>query len=82
MAAIVMAATVSGRPTSSLVVLGVATGLVILLRPAMVHSVGLQLSVAATAGIVREITGKRRQRVYAYTDYLAILSEGTEPLPR
>jgi len=31
-------------------------------------------------GIVREITGQRRHRVFAYDQYLAILSEGTEPL--
>ena len=31
-------------------------------------------------GIVRELTGKRRNRVYAYDRFLAILSEGTEPL--
>jgi len=31
-------------------------------------------------GIAREITGKRRDRVFAYDDYLKILSEGTEPL--
>ena len=31
-------------------------------------------------GIAREITGKRRNRVFAYQAYLAILSEGTEPL--
>jgi Fic family protein len=31
-------------------------------------------------GIVREITGKKRNRVFAYDRYLAILSEGTEPL--
>ena len=29
-------------------------------------------------GIVREITGQRRNRVFAYDRYLAILSEGTE----
>jgi Fic family protein len=29
-------------------------------------------------GIVREITGRRRGRIYAYDEYLAILSEGTE----
>jgi len=29
-------------------------------------------------GIAREPTGKRRNRVYAYDRYLAILSEGTE----
>ncbi|MFO3796605.1 MAG: Fic family protein [Anaerolineales bacterium] len=31
-------------------------------------------------GIVREITGQRRNRVFAYQDYLNILSEGTEAL--
>ncbi len=31
-------------------------------------------------GITREITGRKRQRVFAYTRYLAILNEGTEPL--
>ena len=30
--------------------------------------------------IAREITGKRRNRVFTYDQYLAILSEGTEPL--
>lgn len=29
-------------------------------------------------GIVREVTGKRRNRVFAYSSYLAILDEGTE----
>jgi len=33
-------------------------------------------------GIVREVTGKRRKRLYRYTRYLEILDEGTEPLPR
>jgi Fic family protein len=32
-------------------------------------------------GIVGEVTGRRRGRVFAYTAYLAILAEGTEPLP-
>jgi Fic family protein len=32
-------------------------------------------------GIVREVTGKRRRRVFAYVRYLDILSEGTEPIP-
>ena len=34
----------------------------------------------ATLGIVRELTGRRRDRVFAYDRYLAILNEGTEPL--
>ncbi len=33
-------------------------------------------------GIVREITGRERGRLFAYDHYLAILSEGTEPLPK
>lgn len=31
-------------------------------------------------GIVREMTGRRRNRFFAYSRYLKILSEGTEPL--
>ncbi len=33
-------------------------------------------------GIVKETTGRQRGRLYSYTEYLAILDEGTEPLPR
>lgn len=29
-------------------------------------------------GIVRELTGKRRNRLYGYTGYLDVLNEGTE----
>ena len=32
------------------------------------------------AGIARELTGGRRNRVFAYDRYLAMLNEGTEPL--
>ncbi|BCH22902.1 Fic family protein [Mesorhizobium sp. L-8-3] len=32
-------------------------------------------------GIVEEITGRKRGRVFGYHRYLAILSEGTDPLP-
>jgi Fic family protein len=46
---------------------------------------GLSFPAAASAmellaelGIARELTGKRRNRVFAYDRYLAILSEGTE----
>jgi Fic family protein len=31
-------------------------------------------------GVLREITGKRRRRLFVYEAYLKILSEGTEPL--
>jgi Fic family protein len=34
----------------------------------------------AGAGIVREITGKRRGRIYSYEQYLRVLAEGTAPL--
>lgn len=33
-----------------------------------------------TMGIVTEITGKRRERVFVYHEYLSILNEGAEPL--
>lgn len=32
-------------------------------------------------GIVDEVTGRRRGRVFGYRRYLAILSEGTDPIP-
>ena len=31
-------------------------------------------------GITRELTGQRRNRVFVYDAYLAILNEGGEPL--
>ena len=31
-------------------------------------------------GLVRELTGKKRNRVFIYDEYLAVLSEGTEPI--
>lgn len=33
-----------------------------------------------TLGVVREITGRQRDRMFAYSRYLEILSEGTEPI--
>jgi len=35
-----------------------------------------------TLGIVREITGRQRDRIYLYDQYVRILDKGTEPLPR
>jgi len=32
-------------------------------------------------GIVRELTGKRRHRLYSYAQNFATLDRGTEPLP-
>lgn len=38
------------------------------------------LLLLADLGIARELTGKKRNRVFGYTGYLDILSEGTEAL--
>lgn len=35
-----------------------------------------------TLGVAREVTGRQRDRIYVYDRLVAILSEGTEPLPR
>jgi Fic family protein len=35
----------------------------------------------AKIGVVRETTGRQRGRIYAYSDYLALLDRGTDPLP-
>jgi len=43
-------------------------------------TVNAALSDLERLGVVEEITGKRRGRVFAYRRYLAILNEGTEPL--
>lgn len=39
------------------------------------------MTALVNAGLARELTGYRRNRVFAYDQYLAILGEGTEPLP-
>ena len=51
------------------------------------HRTGLSFPSAAKGmealvglGIARELTGQRRNRIFAYDRYLSILSEGTEPL--
>jgi len=33
-------------------------------------------------GLLREIAGKQRHRLFVYDPYPAILNEGTQPLPR
>jgi Fic family protein len=53
-----------------------AIGMLKLSKPT-VHAAFTQLE---KLGLLREITGGARNRVFAYKDYLAILSEGTEPL--
>lgn len=53
----------------------------------LVERAGVNYQTAARAvqalqglGVVREITGRQRNRVFAYDGYLAILNEGAEPL--
>lgn len=41
-------------------------------------TVNTALAALETLGIVKEVTGKRRGRVFAYTDFLKILDDGTE----
>lgn len=43
-------------------------------------TVNLAVSNLEKIGVIREITGRQRDRLFAYTNYLAILAEGTEPL--
>ena len=43
-------------------------------------TIGKALDVLESQKIVSETTGRRRNRVYRYDRYLAILNEGTEPL--
>lgn len=66
-------ASLVGRPLASVQDLCARTGL-------SFPAVGSALELLAELGIVRELTGKRRNRVFAYDRYLAMLSEGTEPL--
>lgn len=54
----------------------------------LVERTGLTMPTVNTAledldrlGIVTEITGRRRNRVFSYKVYLAILDEGTQPIP-
>ncbi len=58
----------------------------ILSVPVASEDAGLSFQAAASAmdtlarhGIAREITGKRRGRIFAYDAYLSLLTEGTDP---
>ena len=61
------------RPLSTIKRLSAQTGL---------SAPGVTASVTALVklGLVREITGRKRGRVFAYHDYLALLQQGDEPL--
>jgi Fic family protein len=45
-------------------------------------TVNAALSQLKQIGILSEVTGRKRERVYAYRRYLDVLGEGAEPLPR
>ena len=63
------------RPVASAPQLAARTGLAM-------PTVNSVLAALEPLGIVRELTGRRRGRLFSYAPYLAILSEGTEPLSR
>lgn len=43
-------------------------------------TVSKAMEVLQANGIARELTGQRRNRVFAYSEYLAVMNEGAEPL--
>lgn len=61
------------KPVASLQVFGEMTGL-------SVPTVTRAMLTLAEMGVVRELTGRKRNRLFGYTRYLEILSEGTETL--
>jgi hypothetical protein len=44
------------------------------------NTVGKVMKGLVAAGLIKELTGQRRNRLFSYPAYLKILSEGTEPL--
>lgn len=61
------------RPLATLPALAKRTG-------ASYPTIARAVEALENLGIVGEITGRKRERVFAYTSYLDILNEGTEPL--
>lgn len=61
------------RPVISSPVAVKATGLV-------PNTVGKALRALIEIGLVKELTGQKRNRLYSYPRYLDVLSEGTEPI--
>ena len=59
----------------------------ILSIPAAAEKIGISMPTVAKSlehmqalGMLREITGRQRHRLFVYDGYLAILAEGTEPI--
>jgi len=61
------------RPIQSIGSLAKSTGL-------SLPTAGSSIETLVELGIARELTGKRRDRLFVYDRYLNVLSEGTEPL--
>lgn len=61
------------RPLATMKQLASSTGL-------SIPTVAKSLDALAQIGIVREVTGRQRNRAFGYHRYVAILGEGTEPL--
>jgi Fic family protein len=61
------------RPVTTLREISARTGL-------SFPAVASGMSILTKLGIAKEITGKKRDRVFVYDRYLAILGEGTKPL--
>jgi Fic family protein len=78
-----------GRAAGSVLrVFQLAQDTLVLSVPHAAQKLGISFPTASAAvhhlvklGILKEISGKQRDRIYAYGAYLAILSEGTEPIP-
>lgn len=79
-----------GRPVvSALRVYGLLQKRVILSFPRAARELGITQPTVTTAmnhllrlGVVRETTGRRRNKLYVYDAYLTILGEGAEPIPK
>jgi len=77
-----------GRPAASVLrVFGHMQRNPIVSIPAAAQSIGISAPTVAKSlarmqnlGMLREITGRQRHRLFVYDAYLAILSEGTEPI--
>lgn len=61
------------RPVVSPAAVGLATGMA-------ASTVSKVMNELASKGLVRELTGQKRNRVFSYDRYLKVLEEGTEPL--
>ena len=60
------------RPVSTIPAIGAVTG-------QSPHTVGKMLDAMIELGLVREVTGMKRNRIYEYTAYLELLNREGEP---